>query len=62
MTTLMVTHDLLFALEICPRSVILSDGALVADGHTRDLLMDDDLMARNRLELPFGFDPAHLPA
>ena len=61
-TTLMVTHDLLFALEICARSVILSDGAIAADGRTRDLLVDDELMAANRLELPFGFDPAHLPA
>ena len=61
-TTLMVTHDLLFALEICPRSVILSEGVVAADGRTRDLLVNDELMAANRLELPFGFDPAHLPA
>ena len=32
LTTLMVTHDLPYALEICPRSVILSDGSVVADG------------------------------
>ncbi len=56
-TVLMVTHDLPYALELCPRSVILSDGSAVADGPTRALLTDDSLMAAHRLELPFGFDP-----
>ncbi|HEU4913123.1 MAG TPA: ABC transporter ATP-binding protein, partial [Actinomycetes bacterium] len=61
LTTLMVTHDLPYAMELCPRSVILADGLIVADGSTRDLLCDDDLLRRNRLELPFGFDPGRLP-
>ncbi|MFF3495716.1 energy-coupling factor ABC transporter ATP-binding protein [Streptomyces sp. NPDC002795] len=56
-TVLMVTHDLPYALELCPRAVILSDGTIAADGPTADLLVDDDLMAAHRLELPFGFDP-----
>jgi cobalt/nickel transport system ATP-binding protein len=54
-TVLMVTHDLLYALELCERSVILSDGVIVADGPTRDVLGDTELMATHRLELPFGF-------
>ncbi|WP_114422863.1 energy-coupling factor ABC transporter ATP-binding protein [Nocardioides houyundeii] len=56
-TVLMVTHDLPYALELCPRSVVLSDGVVVADGSTYDVLTDDQLMAAHRLELPFGFDP-----
>ena len=60
LTTLMVTHDLPYALELCPRSVILAEGSIVADGATRDLLSDDDLLRRHRLELPFGFDPRHV--
>ncbi|RYP89097.1 ABC transporter ATP-binding protein, partial [Nocardioides guangzhouensis] len=56
-TVLMVTHDLPYALELCPRSVVLHDGVVVADGATYDLLTDDVLMRANRLELPFGFDP-----
>jgi cobalt/nickel transport system ATP-binding protein len=56
-TVLMVTHDLPYALELCPRSVVLSDGSVVADGPTYDVLTDDALMAAHRLELPFGFDP-----
>ena len=57
-TVLMVTHDLPYALELCPRSVIIDDGRIVADAPTAQLLGDADLMARHRLELPFGFDPA----
>jgi cobalt/nickel transport system ATP-binding protein len=56
-TVLMVTHDLPYALELCPRAVILDNGALVADGPTVDLLADRALMSAHRLELPFGFDP-----
>ncbi|MER6840407.1 energy-coupling factor ABC transporter ATP-binding protein [Streptomyces platensis] len=56
-TVLMVTHDLPYALELCPRSVVLSGGVLVADGTTQELLCDAELMRTHRLELPFGFDP-----
>ncbi|MHA6794734.1 energy-coupling factor ABC transporter ATP-binding protein [Pseudonocardia bannensis] len=54
-TMLMVTHDLPYALQLCPRSVVLDDGVVVADGPTRELLADADLLRRHRLELPFGF-------
>ncbi|RLK62315.1 energy-coupling factor ABC transporter ATP-binding protein [Actinokineospora cianjurensis] len=54
-TTVMVTHDLPYALQLCPRSVLVDGGVVVADGPTRDLLADDALLARHRLELPFGF-------
>lgn len=60
-TILMVTHDLPYALEICPRAAILNGGQIVADGTTRDLLADEDLMKSNRLELPFGMHLDHIP-
>ncbi|MDP9443467.1 MAG: energy-coupling factor ABC transporter ATP-binding protein [Actinomycetota bacterium] len=56
-TVLMVTHDLPYALQICPRSVVLSDGVVVADGTTVEVLADEALMRAHRLELPYGFDP-----
>jgi cobalt/nickel transport system ATP-binding protein len=56
-TMLMVTHDLPYALELCPRSVVMNGGVIAADGPTVDLLSDDELMRANRLELPFGFFP-----
>ncbi len=60
-TVLMVTHDLPYALELCPRSVVLSDGVVVADGPTREVLLDQPLMRAHRLELPYGFDPRTVP-
>jgi cobalt/nickel transport system ATP-binding protein len=54
-TMLMVTHDLPYALQLCPRSVVLDDGVVVADGPTRELLADNELLRRHRLELPYGF-------
>ena len=53
-TQLIVTHDLLYALEVCPRSVIIDQGAIVADGPTADLLADQELLAAHRLALPGG--------
>ncbi|WP_408907187.1 energy-coupling factor ABC transporter ATP-binding protein [Streptomyces cavernicola] len=61
-TVLMVTHDLPYALELCPRSLVLSEGAIAADGPTRDILADENLMRAHRLELPFGFDPRTVAA
>lgn len=54
-TTLLVTHDLPYALQLCPRSVLLDEGVLVADRSTRALLADEALMRAHRLELPYGF-------
>ena len=54
-TVLMVTHDLPYAMQLCPRSVVLSGGVIAADGSTRDLLADANLLAAHRLELPYGF-------
>jgi cobalt/nickel transport system ATP-binding protein len=51
-TQLIVTHDLLYALEVCPRSVIIDAGRIVADGETHDILADGELLAEHRLALP----------
>jgi len=57
MTQLLITHDLPLALELCPRAVIMNEGKVVAGGDTRTLLADGELLAANRLELPYGFSP-----
>jgi cobalt/nickel transport system ATP-binding protein len=54
-TTLMVTHDIPYAYELCERSIILSGGIVVADGDTKTILSDSKLLRENRLELPVGF-------
>ena len=57
MTQLVITHDLPLALELCPRAVIMNNGRIVSDGLTPDLLGNEDLLAANRLELPYRLDP-----
>jgi cobalt/nickel transport system ATP-binding protein len=55
LTTLIVTHDLPYALELCPRALVMNAGRIAADGPTVELLGDPELMKANRLELPAGF-------
>lgn len=50
---LVITHDLYLALELCSRSLIMDDGVVVADGETAQLLGNDQLLARHRLEMPY---------
>ena len=54
-TIIMVTHDLPYAYELCERALILSDGIIAADGKTKDILGNEGLLKKHRLELPFGF-------
>jgi len=54
-TMIMVTHDLPYAYELCERALILSGGVIAADGKTKDLLIDVELLKEHRLEMPVGF-------
>jgi energy-coupling factor transporter ATP-binding protein EcfA2 len=47
-----ITHDMDLALRLCPRSIILADGRIIADGPTADHLNDPDLAARAGLAAP----------
>jgi cobalt/nickel transport system ATP-binding protein len=61
-TQLLVTHDLPFALELCPRALVMDHGRIVAGDTTVEILSDDALMKTHRLELPYRFDPRGLGA
>ncbi|MGQ0679511.1 MAG: energy-coupling factor ABC transporter ATP-binding protein [Actinomycetota bacterium] len=60
LTVLMVTHDLPYALQLCPRALVMNGGSIVADGSTSEILSNAELMSANRLALPFGFHPSHI--
>ena len=54
-TLVIVTHDLPYAAQLCNRAVVMDAGAVVADGEIGAVLSDAALLARHRLELPWGF-------
>jgi energy-coupling factor transporter ATP-binding protein EcfA2 len=51
-TLLVSTHDLAMVAEALPRSVILDEGSVVADGPSADLLEDEALLEAHGLEKP----------
>ncbi|MCB1014304.1 MAG: ABC transporter ATP-binding protein, partial [Acidimicrobiales bacterium] len=54
LTLVVVTHDLPYALELCPRAVVLDAGRIVQDDATAALLADAERLAAHRLALPRG--------
>jgi cobalt/nickel transport system ATP-binding protein len=56
---LIATHDLEFVVEICPRTIVLDAGRIVADGPTRRLLDDEPLMLAHGLERPHILRHSH---
>jgi len=51
-TRIIATHDLDFAMDVCQRTLVLQNGRIVADGPTRKILSDQELLASCRLEPP----------
>jgi cobalt/nickel transport system ATP-binding protein len=51
---LVASHDLDLVLELCPRVLVLTQGRLLADGPSQDLLCDPALMQAAGLELPLS--------
>jgi cobalt/nickel transport system ATP-binding protein len=52
-TQIIATHDLDFALELCPRVLVLDGGKLQADGPVEQVLANPNLMERHGLEVPW---------
>ena len=53
-TKLIATHDLEMVLELCPRTLLLDSGRVVADGPSREVLGDAALMDAHGLEQPLS--------
>jgi cobalt/nickel transport system ATP-binding protein len=51
-TKILATHDLDMALDLCGRTIVMSNGAVTADGPTREIFADDGLLDACRLERP----------
>lgn len=55
-TKIVATHDLEMVAELCPRSLVLDRGQLVADGPTLELLDQEAFMLEHGLERPAIMD------
>ena len=51
---ILATHDLDMVLDLCERTIILSEGRIAADGPTLDLFSDEELLMANGLEKPLS--------
>ena len=51
-TILVTTHDLPLVRDLCPRTIIMDGGTIVADGRTADILADEALLTAHGLEMP----------
>jgi len=49
---IIATHDLDMVLELCERTIVMHEGAVMADGLTREIFQDDALLFKSRLEKP----------
>ncbi len=52
LTMLIATHDLRLVAELLPRTIIIDQGGIVADGKTSHLLEDESLLEKHGLEKP----------
>lgn len=49
------SHDLDMILDTCNRTILMSEGKIIKDGNTKDILTNKKLLEANNLELPFCF-------
>ena len=55
-TQLIATHDLDLVLELCDRTIILSEGKIVYDGNTKQVLSDREFLLAHSLEMPLSLN------
>lgn len=53
-TRIIATHDMDMVWESCERTIIIKDGTIIADGLTKEILSDEELMNNSSLELPLA--------
>jgi len=53
-TKIIATHDLDLALEVCDRTIVMSDGAVAADGPTVQIFENAQLLDACGLEKPLS--------
>jgi len=59
MTKIIATHDLEMVVELCPTTILMAKGAVVAQGPTVPMLSDETLMLAHDLEKPHILSHRH---
>lgn len=58
-TRIIATHDLELVVEVCSHVIVMDGGAIVAQGPTRAILDDEELMLAHGLERPHSLRHHH---
>lgn len=53
-TKIIASHDLDLIFDTCDRTILLSEGSIIKDGESRELLRDEKLLKQHGLELPLS--------
>ena len=59
-TCLIASHDLDMIMDTCSRVILLSSGAIAADGPADQILRDRQLLEAHRMELPLRYQTAEV--
>ena len=51
-TILVSSHDMCMVQELFPRTIVMDEGLIVADGDTREILSDEKFLNEHGLEKP----------
>ncbi|MFW2489117.1 energy-coupling factor ABC transporter ATP-binding protein [Clostridium chromiireducens] len=51
-TRIITTHDMDMVWETCERTIIIKDGTIIADGLTKEILCNKELLESSSLEMP----------
>jgi len=49
---IIATHDLDMVTELCERTIVMHEGSIMADGPTREIFQDEELLSKSHLEKP----------
>lgn len=55
-TQLIATHDLDLVLELCDRTIVLSEGKIAYDGNTKKVLSNREFLLAHSLEMPLSLN------
>ena len=53
-TKIIATHDLDMVMDLCERTLVIRDGLIIADGPTKEIMENEELLASSSLEKPLG--------